>query len=259
MVHRHQAERPERLGPGPEPGADDDRIGLEQVAIDQLDRCDAPMVIRNDASHLSVDHGHAGRPERVDLRVVSVDTVVEHQGETVGQLAEEARRVQPHRVRDDLDDASVADLEPVAERTMDDVTAPVLGQTVDVGEFVDQTGGGEDPPGDHRGAAHQFDPEAVVIGAGHVHHAAVQDFASVAADLVATDGRQLRRGDPLVSQVAVHVGGRGVPRIAGIDDDDRPALPPELERSGQTGGRSADDGDVAVALDGAVLVFAHRA
>ena len=44
-----------------------------------------------------------------------------------------------------------------------------------------------------------------------------------------------------------------VPRFTGVDDDDRPtALAAELQRRGQTGGRSADDGDVAVAFDGAV-------
>jgi transcriptional regulator with XRE-family HTH domain len=47
----------------------------------------------------------------------------------------------------------------------------------------------------------------------------------------------------------VHVGRRRVPWLAGVDDDHRPALPPELEGSGQPGGRPTDDGHVAVALD----------
>ena len=55
----------------------------------------------------------------------------------------------------------------------------------------------------------------------------------------------------------MHVGGGGVARLAGVDDDDRPALAPELERGGKSGGRSADDGDVAVPLDGAGGVFTH--
>jgi len=53
------------------------------------------------------------------------------------------------------------------------------------------------------------------------------------------------------------VGGGGVARLAGVDDDDRAALAPELERGGESGGRSADDGYVAVALDRAVCVFTH--
>ena len=87
----------------------------------------------------------------------------------------------------------------------------------------------------------------------------VEDLAAVAADLLATDGGQLRRRQALVAEVAVHVGGRGVARLAGVDDDHRPALAPELERGGQAGGRSADDGDVAVAFDGVGGVVAHDA
>ena len=55
----------------------------------------------------------------------------------------------------------------------------------------------------------------------------------------------------------MHVGGGGVARLAGVDDDHRPALAPELKGGGQSGGRSADDGDVAVSLDGAGGVVTH--
>ncbi len=55
----------------------------------------------------------------------------------------------------------------------------------------------------------------------------------------------------------MHVGGGGVAWFAGVDDDHRAALAPELERGGESGGRSADNGDVTVALDGAVFVFVH--
>jgi transcriptional regulator with XRE-family HTH domain len=55
----------------------------------------------------------------------------------------------------------------------------------------------------------------------------------------------------------VHVDRRDVARLAGVDDDDRAALAPELERGGEPGRRSPDDGDVAVALDDAVCVFIH--
>ena len=55
----------------------------------------------------------------------------------------------------------------------------------------------------------------------------------------------------------MHVCGGGVARLAGVDDDHRAALAPELERGGEPGGRSADDGDVAVSLDGGGGVVAH--
>ena len=60
-----------------------------------------------------------------------------------------------------------------------------------------------------------------------------------------------------MTQVAVHVRGRRVARLPGVDDDHGPALPSELERAGEPSGRSADDGDVAVTLDGARGVLTH--
>ena len=54
-----------------------------------------------------------------------------------------------------------------------------------------------------------------------------------------------------MTEVAVHVRGGGVSRLAGVDDDHGSALAPELERGGEAGGRSSDDGNVAVPLDGA--------
>ena len=136
---------------------------------------------------------------------------------------------------DDLDDAPVADLEAVAEGAVDDVAAPVLGQSVDVGEFVDQTGGGEHSTGDERMPTGERDVEVVVVGTGDVDRATGDDLTSVAADLVAADRGQVRRRESLVSEVAVHVGGGGVAGLAGIHDDHGPALAPELECGGQSG------------------------
>ena len=50
----------------------------------------------------------------------------------------------------------------------------------------------------------------------------------------------------------MHVGGGRVARLAGVDDDHGAALAGELKRGGESGGRSADDGDVAVPLEGGV-------
>ena len=94
---------------------------------------------------------------------------------------------------DDLDDAPVTDLEAVAERAVDDVAAPVLGQAVDVGELVDQTGGGEHTAREHGVAAGEVDAEAVVVGAGHVDDTSGDHLAAIAADLLATDRGQVRR------------------------------------------------------------------
>ena len=61
-----------------------------------------------------------------------------------------------------------------------------------------------------------------------------------------------------MAEVAVHVRGGGVARLAGVDDDHRAALASELQRGREPGGRSADDGDVAVSLDGGDGVVAHE-
>jgi quercetin dioxygenase-like cupin family protein len=55
----------------------------------------------------------------------------------------------------------------------------------------------------------------------------------------------------------VHVCGGGVARLAGVDDDHRPTLASQLERCCKSGGRTADDGDVAVPLDGVRGVVTH--
>ena len=64
---------------------------------------------------------------------------------------------------DDLDDAPVADLVAVAERTVDDVAAPVLRETVDVRQLVHQTGGGKNPTSDDGVTADELDAETVVL------------------------------------------------------------------------------------------------
>ena len=184
-----ETERRERFGAHPEPGADHDRVGVDAVVVGQLDRRDVAVGTRDDAAHVSVDDVHAAGSQGVELGVVDVDRVVEHDGELGAQLAEQPGGVESHRVGDDLDDAPVADLEAVAERTVDDVAAPVLGEAVDVRELVDQAGGGKNPTSDDGVTADELDAEAVVVGAGHTTHATGEDLTAVAADLLTTDRR----------------------------------------------------------------------
>ena len=184
--------------------------------------------------------------------------IVEHDGELGGQLAEQPGGVQTQRVGDDLDDAPVADLEAVTERAVDDVAAPVLGEPVDVGELVDQAGGGEHPTGDDGVTADELDAEVVVVGAGHVDSPGRRGPHRRSCGPPRDRWRSSSDGrSPFVTEVAVHVCGGGVARLAGVDDDHRAALAPELQGGGEPGGRSADDGDVAVPLDGADGVVTH--
>ncbi len=254
---RCEAERGEHLGPHPEPATDHDRVGVDAAAIGQLDRGHATVGAGDDPPDLPVDHVHPGGPQRIELGVVGRHRVVEHQRQPGAELAEEHSWVQSHRVRDDLHQAQVTNLVPMTERTVDDITSPVLGQALDVGQLVDQPGRREHASGDHRVTPDELDAEAVVPSTGHVDDAAGEHLCAVAADLLAGDRRQPRRRQSLVAEVAVQVGGGSVARLAGVDHDHRSALAAELQRCGETCRRAADDGDVAVSLDGAGGMVGH--
>ena len=65
---RSEAERRERFGAHPEPWADRDRVGVDAVAVGQLDRRDVPVVAGDDAADALVDDvdpgGSQGRRPR---------------------------------------------------------------------------------------------------------------------------------------------------------------------------------------------------
>jgi hypothetical protein len=111
----------------------------------------------------------------------------------------------------------------------------MLGEAVDVGQVVDQAAGGENPSRDDRVAADELDAEGAVLASGHARRAAVENLYAVAADLLAADSDQLGRRRPLMAQVAMHVRGRCVSRLAGVDDDDRSTLAAKLERGAEPG------------------------
>ena len=232
-------------------GADGDRVCLDAIAVRQLDRGDATVVARHDPTDALHDDRHTGRTQRVEVGVVGIDAVVQHQRVPVGELAEEDGGVEVHPVRDHVDDTTISHLETVTERAVDHVATPVLGHAGDVGQHVDQARGREHTSSDDGMPAGELDTEPVVVGTADVDGTPGDDLTAVAAHLLAGERQEVRRRQALVSEVAVHVGGGSVAWFAGVDDDDAPALTSELERGGEAGRRSADDGDVAVALDGA--------
>ena len=103
-----------------------------RASVGQLDRRDVAVGTRDDAAHGPVDDVDASGSQGIELGVVDVDLAVEHHGELGAQLSEQRGRVESPRVGDDLDDAPIADLVAVAERTVDDVAAPVFREAVDV-------------------------------------------------------------------------------------------------------------------------------
>jgi hypothetical protein len=106
-------------------------------------------------------------------------------------------------------------------------------------------------------SAHEFDAEPIVISVCHATGVTSKDLTAVAADLLSTNGGQLRGRKTFIAEVTVHVFGRRVPRFAVVDDHHGPALAAELECGGKSGGGSSDDGDVAVPLDGRGGVISH--
>ena len=57
-------------------------------------------------------------------------------------MSKQGDGMQSHRLCDDHDQAPVADLVTMAERAMDDVTAPVLSRALDLRQHIDDPGGG---------------------------------------------------------------------------------------------------------------------
>lgn len=191
--------------------------------------------------------------------MVGRDAVVEHEGEMRAELSEQRSRVQAHRVGDDLDDVSVPYFVAVTERTVNDVATPMLGESFDVGKFIDESAGGKNTAGNHVMTADQLDTEPTVIALRHVDDTARDDFAAIAANLLPANRRQLRRGQTFVSEVAVHVRGRSVSWLARVHDDDGSALTAELQTCSEASGRRTDDGHITVPLDLCRSAFAHAA
>ena len=150
--------------------------------------------------------------------------------------SEQHRDVLSRSAGEDLDDAQVAHLVSVAERAMDDVAAPMLREALDVGEFVSQARGSQGAVRDDRVTPRQLGTQPIVVGAGHANNAFGQDLHAVAANLRASHAEQRGRRHALIPEVAVHVRGRRVARLAGVDDDHRTTLAPQLEGCGQPGG-----------------------
>jgi len=164
---------------------------------------------------------------------------------------------QAHRVGENLHDALVAGFVTVAERAVDDSVSPVLREAVDVGQLIYGAGRGQDASGNDRVPPDELDAQAACAVAGNAVGSSRDDFTAIAADLLLPCAQQLRGRYPLMAQVAVYVRGGGVARFAGIDDDDRPSLPSQLQRGAQASGGTTDDGHVAMAFEGKNSVITH--
>jgi len=148
----------------------------------------------------------------------------------------------------------VPDLPAVTVRAVQHVDPPPGGQPGHVGQHVAQAGGDQQPPGRHRtraalGADLDAEPLAVPAQGGDP---AGLDPAAVPGYLGAAGRKELGRRGAVPAEEVVHVGGRGVARVARVDDQDRAPGPGQRDRAAQPGRAAADHHDV-IAL---VLVHA---
>ena len=167
MQRRLNTEGSERFSAHPVPGNDGHGVGADGFVVGQLTavtgRRHRPPLVRR---------GRARCPRRslARARPTRSATSTESWRTTVSRSVSWRNRggVEPHRVRDDLDDSPIGDLIAVAEGAVDDSTAPLLGETVDLWELVDEAGGGEDTASHDRVAADQLDSEVGLVEAGHL-------------------------------------------------------------------------------------------
>jgi hypothetical protein len=127
-----------------------------------------------------------------------------------------------------------------------DVAGPPLAEPGDVGQLVAQTGRDQQPPRRDPCPALEQGPEPAAIG-HQFGDGALDDVAAVSRHLAAADGQQFRGWEAVTGEVAVHVGGRGVAWLAGVDHEDLAAGPGEYQGRGQARGTSSDDHDVDLA------------
>ena len=161
--------------------------------------------------------------------------------EVVGPLAHDLGV--PHRARGAAQDAelAVADLVAVAVGAVQDVAGPPIAEPGDVGQLVAQAGGDQESPRRDPLPVLEQDPEP----ARPSGTSSVTVPATISPPYAVTSspaGReQLGGREAVAGEVAVHVGGRRVARLAGVDHQDLAAGPGEDQGCGQAGGAAADD------------------
>ena len=141
--------------------------------------------------------------------------------EVVGPLANDLGVADRARAATEDAELAVADLVAVAVGAVQDVAGPPVAEPGDVGQLVAQAGRDQQPPCRDPPPVGEEGPEPACAVGHQVGDGAVDDVAAVAADLVAAGGQQLGGWHAVAGEVAVHVGGRGVARRAGVDHEDR--------------------------------------
>lgn len=147
----------------------------------------------------------------------------------------------------------VADLVAVAVGAVQDVACPPGREARNVGELVPQPGRDQEATGPDAVTSGEEDPEAVAAVGDDVGDGAVEKVAAVPGDFVASCRDQLGGWHAVAREEAVHVGRRGVPWGAVINDDDVSPGPGQ-DQGGREAGGTAADNDYVVGVHKASVV-----
>ena len=238
--------RPTRRGLfGTKTGRHEQRVAGHDTAVVHLHAAQAVVLVDDqlfdgafdDADGAGEQLGPLGGGEGVGWR--EVDEVVRPLAHDLGV---------PDGTRRAPDDAepAVADLVAVAVGAVQDVAGPPVAEPGDVRQLVAQPGRDQQPPRRDPLTVGEEDPEPAAAVGHEVGDGAGDDLAAVPRDLVPAGGEQLGGWQAVAGEVAVHVGGRGVARLARVDHEDLAAGAGEDQGCGQAGGASADDGYVVM-------------
>ena len=239
-----------------EPGGDDDDRPLDDLAGDESDPGE-PVAAHLQPRDLAVHHADPEGGQLLGLVRRELRPGVPEERDVVAELPEQQRLV--HGVRPGREDADrlVADLPPVAVgqcRT----SRPTARRPRQVGQLVDEAGGDEQAArADLVSVVERHAEGAVVLAPGGRddpgHH-----LSPVAGQLRPADGQRVTGRCALPAEVVVHAVGRGVARLARVDDEDRPARARQGHRPAQPGGAPADDHDVVLLVSGSHAATVSR-
>src|SRR4051794_36795489 len=106
----------------------------------------------------------------------------------------------------------------MAVRAVQEISAPPLAHARDVRQLVADASGDENAAGTQVSAAGEMDNESWV----NAHDAVVDDRDPVTGHLSAAGRQELLRGHAVSGEIPVHMRGRGVSWMAGVDDSHSP-------------------------------------
>ncbi len=130
----------------------------------------------------------------------------------------------------------VAYLPAVAVGAVQEIPAPALADSRDLGQLVAEAGCDQDPPRPQHLSASETNKEA----ARDLEHLLVDQLDAVPGDLLPPCGEKVGWGHSVAGQVPVHVGCGGVAWRSGIDDGDSAPCPTQHESRAESGRAAAN-------------------